>query len=166
MDILLRSSDNEWLANPDRRAAGDPSRMSEILMSFAETYGAGFAQRAVEAVRCHRTQNYLAACVMSGAAAESILLAVAIEKAKDEEKVLKQYAGARGRTLTTNLVISGLKGSIVRQFETALQVLHYWRDDAAHGMATTISEVEAYASLMQLLRLAEFCSDCWADLTR
>jgi hypothetical protein len=42
---------------------------------------------------------------------------------------------------------------------------HHWRDDAAHGMATTISEVEAYASLIQLLRLAQFCSDQWDDLT-
>jgi hypothetical protein len=156
---------HEWLADPDRRAAGDPSRMSEILMSFGRMYGPGFAQRAVEAVRCHRTQNYLAACVMSGAAAESILLAVAIEKTKDEKKVLKQYAGAGGRGLTTKMVVSGLRGSIVRQYEAALQVLHYWRDDAAHGMATTISEVEAYASLTQLLRLAQFCSDRWTDLT-
>jgi hypothetical protein len=157
---------HQWLANPDRHAAAaDPSRMSEILVSFAQMYGPGFAQRAVEAVRCHRTQNYLAACVMSGAAAESILLAVASEKTKDEQKVLKQYAGAGGRGLTAKLVMSGLRGSIVRQFEAALQVLHYWRDDAAHGMSTTISEVEAYASLTQLLRLAQFCSDRWVDLT-
>src|SRR5215471_13998408 len=30
---------------------------------------------------------------------------------------------------------------------------------AAHGMAATISQVEAYASPTQLLRLAQFCSD-------
>ena len=114
---------------------------------------------------CHRTGNYLAACVMAGAAAESILLAVAITKDGDESKVLKEYASAGGRGRVTKMVVTGLTGSIVRTFEAALQVLHYWRDDAAHGMATTIVEVEAYASLTQLLRLAQFCSDRWTDLT-
>jgi hypothetical protein len=52
------------------------------------------------------------------------------------------------------MVVVGLGASTERTFEAALQVLHYWRDDAAHGMATTIVEVEAYASLTQLLRLA------------
>jgi hypothetical protein len=156
---------HKWLVDPDRRAVGDPSRMSEIFSSFDTKYGPGFAQRAVEALRCHRTANYLATCVMAGAAAESILLAVAIAKAKDEPKVLKQYASAGGRGRVTKLVTVGLTGSTVRTFEAALQVLHYWRDDAAHGMATTITEVEAYASLTQLLRLAQFCSDRWTELT-
>ena len=62
-------------------------------------------------------------------------------------------------------IVSGLKDGIRQSFEAALQILHYWRDDAAHGMAATISEVEAYASLTQLLRLAQFCSDHWAELT-
>jgi hypothetical protein len=154
-----------WLANADRRVAGDPSRMAHLFASFTNAYGSGFAQRANEAVRCHRTSNFLAACVMAGAAAESILLAVAVERMGDEQRVLKDYASAGGRGRVTKLIVSGLKGSIVRTFEAALQVLHYWRDDAAHGMATTISEVEAYASLTQLLRLAQFCSDHWTDLT-
>jgi hypothetical protein len=38
--------------------------------------------------------------------------------------------------------------------EALLQVLHYWRDDAGHGTATTISEIQAHFSLSQLLRLA------------
>jgi hypothetical protein len=116
------------------------------------------------AIRCHRNGNYLAACVLAGAAGESILLAVAIAKTQDEPKILKDYASAGGRGRVTKLVVSTLKGSVARTFEAALQVLHYWRDDAAHGMATTISEVEAYASLTQLLRLAQFCSDHWVEL--
>jgi hypothetical protein len=87
----------DWLTNPQRRAAGDPSRLSEIFASFEKLYGPGFAQRATEAICCHRTGNYLAACVMAGAAAESILLAVAIGKMADEPKVLKEYASAGGR---------------------------------------------------------------------
>lgn len=154
-----------WLADAARRVSGDPSRMSELFAAFAPKYGPGFSQRATEATRCHRTGNYLATCVMAGAAAESILLAIAVAKIKDEPKVLKEYASAGGRGRVTKMVVAGLGASVSRTFEAALQVLHYWRDDAAHGMATTILEVEAYASLTQLLRLAQFCSDRWVDLT-
>ena len=155
----------KWLANPERRTSADPSRMSEKFGSFSKAYGTGFSQRATEAIRCHRTGNYLASCVMAGAAAESILLAVAIAKAKDEGKVLKTYEKSGGRLAVTRIVTTGLSGSLQRQFEAALQVLHYWRDDAAHGKATAISEVEAHASLTQLLRLAHFSDDNWAELT-
>jgi hypothetical protein len=155
----------EWLANPDYRIAGDPSRWSEILSSYESKYGSGFEQRAIEAVRCHRTRNHLAACAMAGAAAESILLAVAIAKIGDEEEVLSQYVAAGGRGRVTTLVVSGAKASTARQFEAALKALHYWRDEAAHGKATTISDIESWASLMQLLQLARLCSDRWAELT-
>jgi hypothetical protein len=153
-----------WLAEPERRTSADPSRMSEIFGSFSKNYGTGFSQRASEAIRCHRTSNYLASCVMAGAAAESILLAVAIAKIEDEGKVLKEYGKSNGRLAIRRMVTSGLSGSLQRQFDASLQVLHYWRDDAAHGKATAISEVEAHASLTQLLRLAQFSHDNWAEL--
>ena len=161
----ITESGRVWLANPERRAAGDPSRMSDIFAAFQKQYGPGFAQRANEAIRCHRNGNYLAACVMAGAAAESILLAVAIAKVGDETKVLDKYRSGGGRTKVTRLVTTGVAGSVAQAFQAPLQVLHYWRDDAAHGKATTIEEVEAYASLVVLLRLAQFCADRWAELT-
>jgi hypothetical protein len=154
-----------WLANSDRSTVGDPSRMAELFAAFIPKYGPGFYQRAVEAIRCHRHGNYLAACVMAGAAAESILLAIAVTKTKDEPRVLKEYNGTGGRGRVTKSVVAGLSESLRRSFEAALHVLHYWRDDAAHGMATTILEVEAFASLTQLLRLAQLCDDRWSDLT-
>jgi hypothetical protein len=70
-----------------------------------------------------------------------------------------------GRGRVTKSVVSGLADPTARTFVAALQVLHYWRDDAAHGKTTTITELEAYASLTQLLRLAQFCLDRWEDLT-
>jgi hypothetical protein len=50
-----------WLADPNRRVSGDASRLSEVFDAFAPKYGPGFSQRANEAIRCHRTGNYLAA---------------------------------------------------------------------------------------------------------
>jgi hypothetical protein len=157
---------HDWLQNASQRPISDPSRWSEVLQSFVGHFGNGYAQRATEAVRTYRTANYLAACVMAGAAAESILLAVAIAKIGDEARVLAQYNARNGRKNLTTTITGQLPVPVKTQFETALQVLHYWRDDAAHGMATTISEIEAYASLSQLLRLAQFTDDHFAELTR
>ena len=156
----------EWLANASARPYLDMSRMSEVLASFVPKFGPGFGQRATEAVRTYRTANYLASCSMAGAAAESILLAVAIAKSGDEAKTLKTYEAAGGRARVTSSVVGQATSSVQRQFEAALQILHYWRDDASHGQQSTISEVQSYAALSELLRLAQYTSDQWSVLTR
>lgn len=156
----------EWLARASSRPFLDMSRMSQVLAGFVPNFGPGFGQRAVEAVRTYRTANYLAACSMAGAAAESILLATAIAKSGDEAKMLKTYESAGGRTRITTYVAGQATSAVQRQFVAALHILHYWRDDAAHGQQTTISEVEAYSAISELLRLAQFVADHWADLTR
>jgi hypothetical protein len=86
-----------WVQSASQHPPSDPSRFAEVLQPFVGHFGDGFAQRAAEAARCHRTTNYLACCVMAGAAAESILLAVAVAKVSDEGKVLAEYRGAHGR---------------------------------------------------------------------
>jgi hypothetical protein len=98
-----------WVQTAAQHPPSDPSRFSEVLQPFIGRFGEGFAQRAVEASRCYRTTNYLACCVMAGAAAESILLAVAIAKmAGDEGPVLTQYRGAQGRKRITDLITGGI----------------------------------------------------------
>ncbi|WP_141340251.1 hypothetical protein [Bradyrhizobium sp. USDA 3458] len=156
----------EWLEKASLRPFLDMSRMSQVLAGFVPQFGAGFGQRAVEAVRTYRTTNYLASCSMAGAAAESILLAAAIAKSGDEAKTLKMYESSGGRARVTTYVTGQATSSVQRKFVAALHILHYWRDDAAHGQQTTISEVEAYSAISELLRLAQFVSDQWADLTR
>ena len=104
---------------------------------------------------------------MAGAAAESILLAVAIAKmAGDERKVLAEYRGAHGRKKITDRITGGLRQGLAEQFVTAGSILNFWRDEAAHGTRTTITEVEAQASLAQLLRFAQLTADNWAVLTQ
>jgi hypothetical protein len=117
------------------------SRVAQVLAGFVLKFGAGFGQRAVEAIRTYRTANYLASCSMAGAAAESILLAAAIAKSGDEAKTLKMYESSGGRVRVTTYVTGQATSSLQRQFVAALHILHYWRDDAAHGQKTTISEV-------------------------
>jgi hypothetical protein len=154
-----------WLSDAATRPIVDPSRLGQALAKFSSRFGPGYVQRATEAVRTYRTCNYLSACVMSGAAAESILLALAIAKVGDEAKVLAEYRTSSGRGRVKARVLQGVADGLKRQFEAAAQVLHYWRDDAGHGTMTTIDEIEAHASLTQLLRLAQIASDHWAELT-
>ena len=163
---VLTKFGREWVKQASQRPIVDPSRLSQVLQTFSKHFGDGYAQRATEAVATYRTANYLASCVMAGAAAESILLALAIAKEKNETKVLGEYNTRGGRRSITKLLVRGVTQSVAAQFETALQVLHYWRDDAGHGSMTTISETEAHASLTQLLRLAQFASDHWDVLTK
>jgi hypothetical protein len=76
----------DWLSQTSTRPFIDMGRMSEVLAGFVPRLGPGFGQRAVEAVRTYRTANYLSSCTMAGAAAESILLAVAVAKSHDEAR--------------------------------------------------------------------------------
>ena len=142
-----------------------PHTPGEMLQALGSKFGAGYAQRVAEAVNTYRAQNYLSTCTMAGAAAHSRLLATAIAKTRDEARVLKTYNGRSGRLEVKRLVTANLSSSLGDQFKAALNVLHYWRDDAGHGTATTISEIEAHAALTQLLRLAHFTSDHWDVLT-
>jgi hypothetical protein len=155
-----------WVQTAAHHPPSDPSRFSEVLQPFIGRFGEGFAQRAAEASRCYRTTNYLACCVMAGAAAESILLAVAIAKvAGDEGRVLTQYRGTQGRKRITDLITRGLRQGLTEQFAMASGILNFWRDQAAHGTRTTITEGEAQASLAQLLRFAQLMADNWDTLT-
>jgi hypothetical protein len=98
-----------WVQTAAQHPPSDPSRFSDVLQPFISRFGEGFAQRAAEASRCYQTTNYLACCVMAGAAAESILLAVAIAKmAGNEGKVLNEYRIAQGRKKITDRTTGGL----------------------------------------------------------
>jgi hypothetical protein len=156
----------EWLKGANQRPIIDPSRLAQVLQTFSKRFGEGYSQRATEAAKTYRTANYLAACVMAGAAAESVLLGLAISKRKDEAKVLAEYNSSGGRRRVTKALTQGVSAGLAAQLETALNVLHYWRDDASHGFLTPISEIEAHASLTQLLRLAQFASHHWDVLTK
>jgi hypothetical protein len=74
----------EWLQAAQHRPVLAPKRLGEMLQALGGRFGAGYAQRVTEAVNTYRAQNYLSTCTMAGAAAESVLLATASAKRKDE----------------------------------------------------------------------------------
>jgi len=143
----------------------DPDRLSQLFDKLSPRFGPGFLQRANEAVRCHRFGAYLGCCAMCGAAAESILLAVAVAKSGDERATLATYQTAKGRRRVIESVVGQAAQAIASAFRSATGLLSYWRDEAAHGLASTISEAEAHEALTRLLRFAQFATEKWKDLT-
>jgi hypothetical protein len=154
-----------WVKRAEPRPTSDPSRFGFLLAQFEARFGPGYGQRAAEAVGCYLTGNHLACCVLSGAAAESILLAIAIVKSGDEQRVLAEYRTASGRRRVTNAIVGNVTKPIPEHFTTALSIISFWRDEAGHGLRTTISEIEAYGALSHLIRLAQFSTDNWGTLT-
>jgi hypothetical protein len=143
----------------------DQSRLSRLFETLSKRLGRGFQQRATEAATCHTLGCHLTSCAMCGAAAESIVLAVAIAKTRDEDSVLKVYLAAQGRKRTIDAVTHGTHAGIAEPFRAATSLLSYWRDESAHGRASDISEIEAHTALGRLVRFAQFASDNWAELT-
>jgi len=97
--------------------------------------------------------------LLCGGAAESVLLALAVECAHDYEDVVKTYTGRDGRRKTEDIVLRGEKDHIQRSFKGYMELLKYWRGEAAHGMPSNISDDEAFTSLMLVARLARFAAD-------
>lgn len=162
----LTAAGRAWLADKDRvRVPADPSRFGSIIEKYAVRLGDAFRRRAHEAVKCHETGTYLAACAMAGAAAEGVLLEVAAAKSGDREQVLKMYLAKSGRREVTNFVLAGVGEPLASQMRMLLELLGYWRDNAAHGVDHVYSEVEAHDALSRLLRLAMRVGESWPALT-
>lgn len=103
----------EWLKRaPARYFPTERSRYVGVLEKPPRVIGDGFLQRAAEAAVCYGSGNYLACCAMSGAAAESVLLALAIAKTDDPDHILSTYSKRDGRRNVTRILFegSGLSG--------------------------------------------------------
>jgi hypothetical protein len=144
----------------------EPGRLAELLTKYAGKFGRGFHQRAQDAVRSHEAHAYFACCAMCGAGAESIFLALAIAKNGDEEETLKTYIAKNGRGRLEANLVGQQPPHIQSSFKAFTGLLKYWRDLTAHGQESEIEEVEAFTSVLLLLRFAQFASDHWEELTR
>lgn len=144
----------------------EPGRFSRILDGFSGKLGPAYRERSQEALRCYSALAYLACCAMCGAAAESILLALATAKNGNEETIILDYMTKGGRGRIENIVV-GQKSKVVQdEFRANPNLLKYWRDAASHGRIAGIDENEAFTSMAILLRLARFAFDKWDDLTK
>jgi hypothetical protein len=156
----------QWLAESDRDdfVPTEPERFAQMLAPYRTRFGPSFQERAQEAIRCYGAHAYLACCTMCGSAAESILLATAIDKS-DEATVLGQYNSSGGRGRIEKLLLGKAREELRREFSGYMTLLKYWRDQASHGKLSGIKDNEAYTSLALLLRFVIFANDNWAELT-
>jgi hypothetical protein len=158
----------KWLSESDRDdyVPTEPGRFAQMFEPTRNRIGPLAYHRAQEAIRCYGAHCYLACAAMCGAAAESILLAVTIARVGDQEKVLKAYNGAAGRSRVETLLLGQATDSMRRGFSGLTALLKYWRDSAAHGHIAEITDNEAHTSLALLLRFALFVDDNWDELTK
>jgi hypothetical protein len=142
-----------------------PGSLAAALAGYRARFGDGFHQRALEAIKCRNAEAWLACCAMTGAAAESVLLALAIAKVGDEEQVLTTYKRAGGRQRVLNLVVAQANAARRDTLTTFTGIISMWRDEAAHGRATPLGTANADEGLRQLLHMCQWVEREWAELT-
>jgi hypothetical protein len=162
----LTSQGALWLKDAEEAhfIALQPGALAAAFDRFREKFGDAYHQRTQEALRCRSAEAWLAACAMVGAAAESMLLALAVARTGNEESVLRTYLGRDGRKATLNLITGQASRQISQPLSSGMALLSYWRDAAGHGQAAPISAPEAEQALRELLSLSQFASDRWNDL--
>lgn len=158
-----------WLkeAPTDSLIVADSNRVTRILERIKPKLGEfadAFYVRGVEAIRCYQARAFLAACVMAGAAAESILLALASEK-EGSDKVLKAYNSAQGRSRIENMLLGQANKPLKQHMMGFLGLLKEWRDEAGHGAPSVVSADEAMTALDLLVRFCVFIEKNWSQLT-
>lgn len=157
----------QWLTESDDANpyfSTEPGRFAEMMKPFFDLFGKAFAQRANEAIRCYGAHAYLACCAMSGAAAESALIALGCIKA-DEATVEKKRRGYEGYKEIQKLICKD-SGIAVEDLNAYCDVIKYWRDEASHVKETTISETHAFLALNSMLRYSMFLRDNLEKLTK
>ena len=133
-----------------------PGALAATLGGYRTRFGEGFYQRAIEAIKCRNAEAWLACCAMVGAAAESILLALAIAKTRDEEQVLRAYSQTGGRRKVLNMVVGQAETARRNTLTTFAGIISLWRDEAAHGKASPLGTANADEALRQLLHMCQW----------
>lgn len=142
------------------------SALLDTFSGYEDRFGFGFAQRSAEAIKCRDASAWLASCVMSGAAAEAVLLSIAVAKNGTEEEVLNTYKRANGRRAILNMIIGDAARHRREQLTAFTGIISVWRDEAGHGAATQISTANADEALRQLLHMCQWAVREWDALTQ
>jgi hypothetical protein len=142
-----------------------PGALATTLAGYGDRFGDGYRQRALEAIKCRNAEAWLACCAMVGAAAESILLSLAIAKTSDEPHILRLYSQATGRSRVLNLIVGQATAARRDTLTTFAGIISLWRNEAAHGQASTLGTANADESLRQLLHMSQWVAQEWASLT-
>jgi hypothetical protein len=158
---------SKWLEDHVKPAyvPTDPGRIAGLLTKRQDLFGSIYVLRANDAALCYSAHAFYACCAMIGAAAESIVLAAAIQKLT-EPKALKLYHGTHGRKSLTDKVLANCPEYVVREFLLHAGLIDLWRDQSAHASAGALGETEAFTNLRGLIKFAHFAEARWEHLTK
>ncbi|WP_374331357.1 hypothetical protein [Aestuariivirga sp.] len=164
----ITAAGRDWLSNgaTDDYLLMQPGSLAASLREHASLFGLGYEQRVREALICRDVQAWLSCCAMAGAAAEAILISLAIQILGDETKVFSIYNSKSGRHELQKAVRRDWKEHDATQLNTMMKIVAYWRDDAAHGRFIDVTQATAEEALRQLLHLSLWVGREWARLTR
>ncbi len=167
LEFVLTAYGERWVTelSPLEVIPSEHGRFASLLASYAQRFGEAYHSRSQEALTCYQAHAFLACCAMCGAAAEAILLTLAIAKSQDREGSLQEYRRTNGRTRLENRLVAGQNSFIQTQLTTFTALLKYWRDDASHGDETRLTEQEAFTAMLLLLRFSTFGDERWTELT-
>lgn len=131
------------------------------LEPHARLFGEAFIERVVDAVTSHGAGAHLACCAMCGAAAETVLLALAIALGGPVEAVMNEYRASSGRRALMRRIRNGLPSTASSQIESYAKPLDYWRDAASHGLPARVLSGTAFQNLQLVRQLANFVAELW-----
>lgn len=162
----VTSQGREWLRQDNNTAIffAHPGAYPKYLKKYVSRFGAGYAQRAEEALKCLSAGSYLAACAMTGAAAESIILATAITII-GENDALKLYRQGNGTAEITKKITVNLDERTKQEFRELTGIIKHWRNPSSHGEYVETDEVITMTALTTLVRLAQFVDSKWEQFT-
>lgn len=167
LEFVLTAYGEQWVSqlSPLEVIPSEHGRFATLLASYASRFGPAYHSRSQEALDCYQAHAFLACCALCGAAAEAVLLTLAIAKSGDRDATLQEYRRTNGRTRIENALTAGQNSFVQTQLTSFTALLKYWRDDASHGSETRLSEQEAFTSMLLLLRFATFSNERWTELT-
>jgi hypothetical protein len=140
------------------------TRFGRYLHSHAGRFRPSYHTRSQEAVACYRAKLYFATCAMAGAAAESILLSLAVAASQSEAEVLREYMTSGGAVKIRKRIARGANAAVAREIDNISELLKYWRDESTHASSVDLNEESAYQALLLLWRLARFVDTRWHDI--
>ena len=142
-----------------------PRAFSDLIDHYENLFGKAFTERAHNAVISFDSGAFLASCVMSGAACESIYLALAFEKSGDKNRILSDYRSTSGTKKLKDFVERNQNGTTIEILKSGFNILKLWRDDTAHGEFVGVGDIEARAAINTIINIAQISEKHWDQLT-
>ena len=158
--LSITSYGREWIkaSKDEEYTPVETERFGRALSKYKDFFGKAYYARALEALNCYHSHNDLASCVMSGGAAEAILIATA-------EHLNIELKNKESTDSICNKIIAlpnpeKLSG-VERTLKTYSGIIKIWRDSGIHHKEWSIDSDQSYLSLKTLLLMAIFCSGRW-----